>query len=450
MAKTNTKDMTHGPEWKLILLFTLPLIGGNLLQQIYSLADGLVVGNFVGSAALAAVGTCMPLTYLLLALATGLTNGVGIIVAQYFGAGDLSSLRRSVSTALVTITITAIVVTVAGYLAAHWLLAGLLGTPENVLAPAETYLKIYCCGLLFQFAYNTFASILRALGDSRSTFYFLVISTVLNIVLDLALVQTWGIAGVAWATVTAQAVSAICAMVYLFKKVTFLRYGKGEFVVDGEKFKLAMRLGVPTSIQQCAVGLGMVLMQVLINSFGENAIAATTAGMRVEQFAMVPIMMFYMGLSNFVGQNMGAGHLDRVKRGYRQTMAMTLGCCAAIIVVILFVGKYIIGFFGMNAEAEAMGCSYIQTLASFFLIFGIMYVTDGVLQGSGDVLYPTIASTTSLVVRVVIANIMAHIPGIGYRCIYWSIPVGWVCGSAIVLIRYASGKWKEKGIVKAK
>jgi Na+-driven multidrug efflux pump len=161
-------------------------------------------------------------------------------------------------------------------------------------------------------------------------------------------------------------------------------------------------------------------------------------------------MMFYMGLSNFVGQNMGAGHLDRVKRGYRQTMAMTLGCCAAIIIVILFVGKYIIGFFGMNAEAEAMGCSYIQTLASFFLIFGIMYVTDGVLQGSGDVLYPTIASTTSLVVRVVIANIMAHIPGIGYRCIYWSIPVGWVCGSAIVLIRYASGKWKEKGIVKAK
>ena len=447
MEKTNAKDMTRGTEWRLILLFTLPLIGGNLLQQIYSLADGLVVGNFVSSAALAAVGTCTPLTYLLLALATGLTNGVGIIVSQYFGANDLKSLRRSVSTAIVTVAIAALLVTAIGLLASRWLLEGLLGTPENVLPMALTYLRIYCCGLLFQFAYNTFAAILRALGDSRSTLYFLLISTVVNIVLDLIMVQWWEVAGVAWATVIAQGISAVCAGIYLFKRVTFLRFGKGEFVVDGSKFRLAMRLGVPTSIQQCAVGLGMVLMQVLINSFGEDAIAATTAGMRVEQFAMVPIMMFYTGLSNFVGQNMGAGYLDRVKRGFRQTMVMTLLCCGGVILLILVFGKYAIGLFGMGPEAESMGIEYIQTLASFFLIFGVMYVTNGVLQGSGDVVIPTVASTTSLVVRVILANIMATVDWIGYRSIFWSIPVGWGCGAAIVLIRYFSGKWKEKGIV---
>ncbi len=200
-------------------------------------------------------------------------------------------------------------------------------------------------------------------------------------------------------------------------------------------------------MQQCAVGLGMVLMQVLINSFGEDAISATTASMRVEQFAMVPIMMFYMGLSNFVGQNMGAGQLERVKRGYRQTMAMTLSCGGRVIAVILLVGKYILQCFGLSAAAEAMGTEYIQTLAIFFLVFGVMYVTNGILQGSGDVMIPTIASTTSLVVRVVSANIMAYVLGIGYRSIFWSIPIGWFCGTAIVLCRYFSGKWKDKGII---
>ena len=444
------KDMTQGREWKLILSFTLPLIAGNLLQQIYSLADSLIVGNFAGQNALAAVGTSFPVTFLLLALATGMTNGVGVMAAQLYGAKNEAGFRKNLSTGCITLLGVGIFITVLGIALSRSLLEGLLRADESILGDALLYLRIYCVGLVFQFAYNTFAAILRSIGDSRSTMYFLLISTVLNIVLDLIFVQFWGVAGVAWATVIAQAVSAVLAGIYLFSRVELARFQKGEFVFDKTMFVTSLRLGVPTSIQQCSVGLGMVLMQRLINSFGVDTISAITAAMKLESFAMVPIMMFYMGLSNFTGQNMGAGKLSRIKRGYHQTMVMAMVTCAGIILLLIFAGPYAIRLYHMNEAATAIGVEYLQTLAGFFLIFCVMYVTNGVLQGSGDVMYPTAGSMTSLTVRVIVANIMATFPAIGYRSIFFSIPVGWVCGTAIVFIRSLTGKWKDKGIVKSK
>lgn len=442
------KDMTRGREWKLILSFTLPLIGGNLLQQIYSLADSLIVGNFAGQNALASVGTSFPVTYLLLALATGLTNGVGIMAAQFYGARREEDFRKNLATGCFTLLGAGILITALGVALSRPLLAGLLQADEAILPDALLYLRIYCVGLVFQFAYNTFAAILRSIGDSRSTMYFLLVSTVLNIVLDLIFVRFWAVAGVAWATVIAQAVSAILAGAYLFIRVDLARFQRGEFRFDRAMFSTSLRLGIPTSIQQCSVGLGMVLMQRLINSFGVDVISAITAAMKLESFAMVPIMMFYMGLSNFTGQNMGAGKLDRIKRGYHQTMVMAMVACAGIILLLIFVGPHAIGLYHMNEAATAIGAEYLRTLAGFFLIFCVMYITNGVLQGSGDVVYPTAGSMTSLVVRVIIANIMARFPAIGYRSIFYSIPVGWVCGTAIVFIRYLTGRWKHKSVVK--
>jgi putative MATE family efflux protein len=441
------KDMTQGKEWKLILTFTLPLIAGNLLQQIYSLADSLIVGNFAGQNALASVGTSFPLTFLLLALAMGLTNGVGIMAAQFFGAKNAAAFRKNLATGCITLLWAGILITLLGIVASRVLLEGLLQVEASILPDALVYLRIYCLGLVFQFAYNTFAAILRSIGDSRSTMYFLLVSTVLNIVLDLIFVQFWAVAGVAWATVLAQAVSAILAGGYLFTRVELAKFQKGQFRFDMEMFTTSLRLGVPTSIQQCSVGLGMVLMQRLINSFGVDTISAITAAMKLESFAMVPIMMFYMGLSNFTGQNMGARQPQRVKRGYHQTLVMAMITCAMIILLLIFAGPYAVGLYHMNEAATAIGVEYLQTLAGFFLIFCIMYITNGVLQGSGDVLYPTLGSMTSLVVRVIVANIMASVPSIGYRCIFYSIPVGWVCGTAIVVIRYLTGKWKDKALV---
>jgi Na+-driven multidrug efflux pump len=253
---------------------------------------------------------------------------------------------------------------------------------------------------------------------------------------------------VAWATVIAQGVSAVLAGIYLFSKVELARFQRGQFRFDREMFQLSLRLGIPTSVQQCSVGLGMVLMQRLINSFGVDTVAAVAAAMKLESFAMVPIMMFYMGLSNFTGQNMGAGKLSRIKRGYHQTMVMALVACACIILLLIFVGPAAIGLYHMNEAATAIGVEYLRTLAGFFLIFCVMYVTNGVLQGSGDVAYPTAGSMTSLVVRVIVANIMATVPAISYRCIFYSIPVGWVFGTAIVVTRYLTGKWKDKRVVK--
>ena len=441
------KDMTQGKEWKLILSFTLPLIGGNLLQQIYSLADSLIVGNFAGQTALASVGTSFPITFLLLALATGLTNGVGVMASQFYGAKNAEAFRKNLSTACFTLLGAGILITILGILTSRPLLAGLLQADASILDDALLYLRIYCIGLVFQFAYNTFAAILRSIGDSRSTMYFLLLATVVNIVLDLIFVQFWQVAGVAWATVIAQAVSAVTAGVSLFRKVELARFRKGQFRFHREMFGMSLRLGVPTSIQQCSVGLGMVLMQRLINSFGVDTISAITAAMKLESFAMVPIMMFYMGLSNFTGQNMGARQMDRIKRGYHQTMVMAMITCAGIILLLVFAGPYAIGLFHMNQAATAIGVEYLQTLAWFFLIFCIMYITNGVLQGSGDVAYPTAGSMTSLIVRVIVANIMATFPAIGYRSIFYSIPIGWVCGTAIVFIRYLTGKWKTKGVM---
>ena len=441
------KDMTQGKEWKLILSFTLPLIGGNLLQQIYSLADSLIVGNFAGQTALASVGTSFPITFLLLALATGLTNGVGVMASQFYGAKNAEAFRKNLSTACFTLLGAGILITILGILTSRPLLAGLLQADASILDDALLYLRIYCIGLVFQFAYNTFAAILRSIGDSRSTMYFLLLATVVNIVLDLIFVQFWQVAGVAWATVIAQAVSAVTAGVYLFRKVELARFRKSQFRFHREMFGMSLRLGVPTSIQQCSVGLGMVLMQRLINSFGVDTISAITAAMKLESFAMVPIMMFYMGLSNFTGQNMGARQMDRIKRGYHQTMVMAMITCAGIILLLVFAGPYAIGLFHMNQAATAIGVEYLQTLAWFFLIFCIMYITNGVLQGSGDVAYPTAGSMTSLIIRVIVANIMATFPAIGYRSIFYSIPIGWVCGTAIVFIRYLTEKWKTKGVM---
>ncbi len=440
--------MTKGTEWKLILFFTLPLMAGNFLQQIYSLADSLVAGNLVSDTALSAIGVVFPVTYLLLAVATGLANGCGVIVAQYFGAKDISNVRRAVSTTLITNLAAAVLVTGLGIALTRPLLVGLLNTPETILPLAKSYMHIYCVGLIFQFAYNATASILRALGDSKSTLYFLIVAAALNVALDIVLAPWLGVAGIAWATVTAQAASAVVSLIYMFRRISFLRYQKGEFTFAPDMFRLSMKMGIPTVIQQCCVGLGMLLMQRLINSFGQDAISATTAAMRVESFIMVPIMMFFQGLANFTGQNIGAGKLDRVKRGYHQTLIMALVCCAVIIAFILVFCTRIIACFGLNETACGLGAQYLRCLVAFFVIFCLMYITNGVLQGAGDVMYPTLASMCSLGARVITANLLAAFTAAGYASIYIAVPVGWAVGVAIVCTRYLSGRWKDKALVR--
>ncbi|MDR0490379.1 MAG: MATE family efflux transporter, partial [Oscillospiraceae bacterium] len=312
------KDMTTGKEWKLILLFTLPIMAGNLLQQLYNTVDGIIVGQFVSEGAFSAVSTCQPLTFLFLAVAMGLSIGVGIVVSQYFGAGKHDKLPVAIDTALLLLGACGLVLTVAGLVIAPFMLRTVLSVPESILPLAVRYFRIYALGLSFQFIYNGIAAILRGLGDSKAILFFLLIATVLNTILDLifVIVFGWSVTGAAIATVAAQVVCMSVSYIYMRRRFPYVKAGDHW---DVGICKTMTRLGLPIAIQQGLVAFGNGSMQKLVNGFGgtvPGVIAAFGAGIRMDSFIYVPILSFQSGLASFTGQNMGAGRLDRVKRGY--------------------------------------------------------------------------------------------------------------------------------------
>lgn len=448
------KSMTEGKEWKLILFFALPLMLGNLLQQLYNTVDGIIVGNYVGSDALASVGTCASLTMLFLALAIGMSNGCAIVVSQYFGAKQFDQVRRAVSTSIIVLIALGAVLSVVGVLAARPLLEHVLNVDALYLENAVTYFSIYAMGLVFQFTYNIFAAILRSVGDSKATLYFLLVSSAVNVVLDLLFVKgfAWGVAGAAIATVISQALSAVVCVVYMFKKHAMLRYGKGEFVFEREKFVLALRMGIPTTLQQCVVSFGHIAIQRLINTFEITYVglmAGYTAAVRIENFVMIPIFAFNMGMATFAGQNMGAGRIDRVKRGLWVTEAMGVLCCLTIGMITFVAANPLVRMFGLGeGEGLEYGVAYIRFIAPLFTIFCFYLIMGGLLQGSGDVVWNTASSISGLVFRTVLAYILAFCTPVGYRAAWVSVPLGWLLILCIVGPRYRSGKWKRKGVVR--
>ncbi|MDR1217064.1 MAG: MATE family efflux transporter, partial [Oscillospiraceae bacterium] len=319
------KDMTRGSEWKLVLMFTLPIMAGNLLQQLYNAVDGIVVSWFAEDRALAfaGVGVCAALTFLFLAFAMGISVGVGVVVSQFYGAQKHDELAVAVDTSLVLLTLLGAVVSVIGYAVSPLLLDTVLAVPDTIRGHALTYIRIYCLGLVFQFVYNCISFILRGVGDSKATLIFLLITACLNVVLDLAFVIVfhWDVAGVAWATLISQAVCMVISYIYLRRRFPFVAGGRH---FDGKLCRTILKIGVPTAVQQSIVSFGNIAMQRLVNGFGEDSIAAFSAGVRINNFMFVPISGFQSGLANFTGQNIGADRLDRVKKGYRVTLFMAV------------------------------------------------------------------------------------------------------------------------------
>lgn len=443
------QDMTGGPVVKQLVVFTIPLFIGNIFQQLYNMVDAVVVGRFVGKDALAAVGTSFPAMFLLVALVMGLTMGASVVVSQLFGAGDLKRMRRAISTAFIFLLICAVSLTVIGLLTAHSLLL-FLKTPPEVIDDACTYLRIIFAGLLFMFVYNTIAAFLRALGDSQTPLYFLIISSLLNIVLDLLFVLRFrmGVAGVGWATIISEAISVILCVLYVYRKVELLRFHPREMVFDRELFGQSVRLGIPASIQQTVLSLGMIAVQGLVNSFGSVTMAAYTAAARIDSIAMMPIMNLGMAASTFTAQNIGAGNLARVRHGYRRSLAMVVLCCVATSAVILLFGPKLIALFIDARETEVIiqGNDYITLVSFFYVLMGLLFVTNGVLRGSGDMTISMLSTLISLTARVIFAYYLSAKPGISYRGIWWSIPIGWAFGFAVAYIRYRSGKWTGKAV----
>ena len=444
------QDMTKGSVARQIIIFAIPLFIGNIFQQLYNMVDAVVVGRFVGKNALAAVGTSFPAMFLLVALVMGLTMGASVVVSQLFGAGDLKKMRRALSTAFIFLLICALSLTLIGILAARSLLL-LLKTPPEIIDDASIYLKIIFAGLLFMFLYNTIAAFLRALGDSRTPLYFLIISSLLNMGLDLLFVLRFkmGVAGVGWATVISQAVSVILCIIYIYKRVELLRLKPRDLIFDRELFALTVRLGIPASIQQTVVSFGMIAVQGLVNSFGSVTMAAYTAAARIDSIAMMPIMNLGLAVSTFTAQNIGAGNLERVRRGYRRTLAMVAACCVATSAVILLFGPKLIELFidAREVEVIAQGNDYITVVSFFYILLGLLFVTNGVLRGSGDMIVSMASTIVNLTVRVIFAYFLSSRAEIGYHGIWWSIPIGWGCGFIVAYTRYRSGKWTVKAVV---
>ena len=444
--------MTQGKEWKLILLFALPLIAGNILQQLYNAVDGIVVGNFAanGEDALAAVGTCAPVTMLFLAFAIGMSGGCSVMISQLYGARRYDEMRRAVTTSLILVGAIGLGLSVVGGVIARWFLVRLLSVPDSFLSDATAYFSIYCIGLVFQFVYNIVSFTLRSLGDSSATLYFLLVSSVSNIILDLLFVAGfhWDVPGVAAATVIAQFISAVVSVVYMFKKHPILRFKRSEFRFYKDKGLLALRLGIPNTMQQCIVSMGNIAVQRVINDFGITA--GCTAALRVENFVSTIPLSFNTAMSTFTGQNVGAGRLDRVRRGLHATWCMGLGVCAVIAVLTYLFAAPLTGLFGVEGAALDTAVKYIHVLSPSLLMFAMYFITTGVLHGSGDVTFTAVNSLISLGIRCIAAYSLAYLTSVGGAAVWYSPVIGWTVVTCLALARYKWGPWRTKAITTAK
>ncbi len=435
--------MTVGREWKVILLFTLPIMGGNLLQQLYNAVDGIIVGNFIGEGALSAVGTCFPIIMLFLALAIGISIGAGIAVGQYFGAKQFDDMKITVSTSFIFMTILGIALSILGIILAKWILVVWLSVPKKILGDAVIYFRICCIGLVFSFIYNCVSSIMRSLGDSKATFYFLAIASVANIGLDLLFVPLIGVAGAALATVLAQGISVMFSLFYMHRRFPDLKLLAG---FEMSKCLLILRLGMPLALQHSIISLGGMFMQRLVNGFGEISIAAFTAGMRVDNFVLAPCLAYQAGLSAFISQNIGASRDDRVKSGLNQTIIMSVITSIIISITLFITAEFIASLFGLTEASMARAAEQIRFVAAIFIIFAIFSSYIGFLQGAGDVLILSVVSAVSLFVRVALAYLGVDVGILSYEAAWVTMPVSWMVTLIALFIRYKTGGWKKKAI----
>ena len=449
------KDMTKGSEMKAILSFAIPMILGQLFQQLYNIVDRLVVGRFAGEDALGAVGTSFPVMFFTTALIMGIGMGATTVVSQQFGARQHDQVKRTVSTNLLFLSAASLVTAIAGiFLAAP--LFRLMQLDAAVLPDAVAYMQIIFIGMPFSFLYNAYSSLLRGLGDARTPTVFLIIATLLNIGLDLLFVAVfgWGVPGAAIATIISQAVSSLLCVLYIYRKVPLLAIGRKEWVFDGKLFATSVKLGIPSGIQQTLLSIGFMAIQGLVNSYGKTMTSAITMATTLESIGTLPVMNIGIAMTTFAGQNVGAGRFDRVRRGFRATLLIDLVAAVLTAAVLLLFGRGMLGWFlpdnvdpAKLTELMTYGLGYIQFIAYFVFLMGVMFAGNSLLRGAGDVMVPLFTTIVSLSIRVLSAYLLSMVPAVGYRAIWYSIPIGWTLSTAIVLWRYFSNKWTTKSVV---
>jgi len=438
------KDLTRGHEARTIILFALPMLLGNVFQQFYNMVDSFVVGRFVGKQALAAVGQSFPVIFVSVSLVIGFGMASNILIAQFFGAKEKTRVQDVIDTTITVVIAFSAAVTLLGILVAPAILR-LMRTPEDVLPDAVLYLRIIFAGSLASFGYNAVSAILRGLGDSKTPLFALIISTLVNVVLDLSFVLFlgWGVFGVAFATVIAQTVSLVWVLLYLRKNNPDFRIGSFPLRFERDLFDRILRIGLPSGIQQALVGAGLMTLTGVVNGFGTNPAAAYSGAGKLDSFAIMPAMNIGLALSSFAGQNLGAGFKDRVHRGLLYGSLMAAGISLSISALMFCLGDRFMLLFTDDSEVIRIGFEYLRIVSLGYIFQTLMFCFSGVIRGAGATMFTMFMTLLSMwIVRIPCAVLLSRFWGTSG--IWWSVVIGFAAGMTGTVLYYRFGKWDRR------
>ncbi len=431
------RDMTVGSPAKMIINFTLPIFLGNVFQQLYNMADTIIVGKFVGAKALAAVGSTGTIMFLIIGFLTGLTAGFTVPTSQKFGAGDMKAMRKTVGSAVILSAVVSAVMTVISMIGMRSLLK-LMNTPDDIFQDAYAYIMVICGGIFAQVLYNLLASILRALGNSKTPLYFLILAAGLNVVLDLVFIIIFhmGAAGAAYATVVSQGVSGLLCLVYIIKKVPILHLKREDWRLDGMLVEIQLGVGLPMALQYSITAIGSMMMQSALNILGSLVIAGFTAGSKIEQLVTQAYVALGTTMATYCAQNMGAGKVDRIRKGFKSSTMIGIVYSLIAGALIMTVGKYLTPLFLSENVTEIMGYvdTYLKCVAAFFIPLTIVNVYRNGIQGMGYGLLPMMAGVAELIGRGVVAIVAARDKS--YVGVCMASPAAWVLAGGLLIIMY--------------
>lgn len=441
--KSRVVDMTKGSTYKLLISFMMPMLFGNLFQQLYNIVDSMIVGKFVGADALAAVGATGSINFLFFSLCNGLANGISIVIAQYFGAKKDKDVKNTIGNAMYIMIAGSALMTFLGLVLSRPVME-LLNTPANIIDESVAYMRIICIGISFISLYNCVSAILRALGDSKSPLYFLILSCFTNIAMDIIFVTVFnmGVRGAAWATIISQLIAAAGSLLFALAKNDYFKLEKNDLKYSAIIVKQSVRIGVPLAFQSSLIAVSCVVLQSVVNTFGSAVVAAFTATSRIEQIVQQPFNSLGMAESTYSGQNIGAGNEERVKKGLWSGMAI-MACFTLLFVPLAqFGGNVIMKLFVNDAEVIALGAHALKITSWFYLFLGMIYVARGMLNGAGDAAFAFINGVVEMLGRICFAKPFTLIPGVGVWGVWLATAMTWCVTGIISLLRYLQGKWK--------
>ena len=449
MATKYIHDMTEGNEVSLLIKFSLPMLIGNIFQQFYNLIDSIVVGRYVGADALASVGATGSINFLFFSVCMGLSVGIGIIISQYFGAKRESHIKRAIVNSFYVMAVAGIVMSILAVTFAHPILQ-IMHTPPEILDNSVKFLRITSGGMLAVAAYNGIAAILRALGDSKTPLIFLVISCAINVILDLIFVLKFGLGveGTAYATVISQGIAALGCISFAFIKNPYFKFEAEHRRVNWPIITKCIRIGIPVAAQSSFIALSLVALQSVVNGFGQVAVAAFTATSRVEQIIQQPFNSLGAAMATFTGQNIGAKKLDRVKNGYHKSILIVATFSIMALLVAQFGGRAIMEVFVKDEAVINLGAMAIRITSCMYFPLGMIYITRGLLNGSGDAFYAMVNGIVEVVGRVGFASVLVMIPAFGVMSVWYTTGLTWFITAIASIIRYRQGKWQNKSVIR--